>query len=205
MKTMTVSGKTVDEAIQIGLKDWAVPEDRVKVRVIEEPVKGFFGLIGSKDATVELTLIPDALEEAEAFLSKVLTKMNLDITIEKEQHEEHAILNMIGGELGIVIGRRGQTLDALQYLVNIVANRRAEAHYRIILDAENFRQRRKETLENLALRLAKKVIRSGKETVLEPMSPADRKVIHMKLQNDDRVVTYSRGTEPNRRIVIDTK
>lgn len=205
MKTMTVSGKTVDEAIQIGLKDWAVPEDRVKVRVIEEPVKGFFGLIGSKDATVELTLIPDALEEAEAFLSKVLTKMNLDITIEKEQHEEHAILNMVGGELGIVIGRRGQTLDALQYLVNIVANRRAEAHYRIILDAENFRQRRKETLENLALRLAKKVIRSGKETVLEPMSPADRKVIHMKLQNDDRVVTYSRGTEPNRRIVIDTK
>lgn len=205
MKTMTVSGKTVDEAIQIGLKDWAVPEDCVKVRVIEEPVKGFFGLIGSKDATVELTLIPDALEEAEAFLSKVLTKMNLDITIEKEQHEEHAILNMVGGELGIVIGRRGQTLDALQYLVNIVANRRAEAHYRIILDAENFRQRRKETLENLALRLAKKVIRSGKETVLEPMSPADRKVIHMKLQNDDRVVTYSRGTEPNRRIVIDTK
>src|SRR5690606_5428910 len=139
MKKMTVSGKTVDEAIQIGLKEWNVPESRVKVRVIEEPVKGLFGLIGSKDAKVELELIPDAIEEAEAFLSKVLEKMNLDVTIEKKQDEQYTTLNMIGKELGIVIGRRGQTLDALQYLVNIVANRHTNEYVRIILDAENFR------------------------------------------------------------------
>lgn len=172
MKTLRVSGKTVEEAVQHGLKQWNVPEERVKVRVIEEPVKGLFGIIGSREAVVELELIPDALEEARRFLSDVLQEMGLNVDIELQKvKDDYTLLNMNGSDLGIVIGRRGQTLDALQYLVNVVANRHADKHVRIVLDAEDFRKRRKETLENLALRLARKVVRTGREVVLEPMSP----------------------------------
>lgn len=111
-------------------------------------------------------------------------------------------LHLYGADLGILIGRRGQTLDALQYLMNIVANRYSSTHMRIVLDAENFRERRKKTLEELADRLAERVIRTKKEVILEPMSPHERKVIHAQLQDHAKVRTFSRGEEPNRRVVI---
>lgn len=205
MRKLTVTGKTVEEAVKSGLAELDVPEDRVKVSVIEEPVKGLFGLIGSRDAKVELELVPDALEEAERFLQDVLSNMGLQASIEVREAKDRTIFDIKGSELGIVIGRRGQTLDALQYLVNVVANRYSDEHVRVVLDAENFRKRRRETLENLAIRLAKRVSRTGQEIVLEPMSPLDRKVIHSVLQNHAKVITYSKGQEPNRRVVIDLR
>ncbi|MEF3305297.1 RNA-binding cell elongation regulator Jag/EloR [Paenibacillus sp. GYB003] len=202
MKTIVVTGKTIEDAVKSGLAQWGVPEQRVKVKVLEQPSKGLFGLIGAKEAKVELELIPDALEEAVKFLEDVFRTMDIQVNIDREQTDDGVQFNLNGKELGILIGRRGQTLDSLQYLVNIVANRYADSHVRIVLDAENFRKRRRQTLEELSNRLAMRVVRTGKEVVLEPMSPQERKVIHSKLQNHPEVKTFSKGEEPNRRVVI---
>ncbi|MCY9657707.1 RNA-binding cell elongation regulator Jag/EloR [Paenibacillus chondroitinus] len=205
MKKIVVTGKTIEIAVKAGLSQWQVSEDRVKIHILEQPSRGLFGFIGSKEAKVELELIPDPLEEAIAFLQDMFEAMKISITIDTSKDREGYQLNMSGSELGILIGKRGQTLDALQYLVNIVANRYANSHFRIILDAENFRDRRKKTLEELALRLANRVIKSKKEVILEPMNSQERKIIHAELQGHPVVKTYSKGEEPNRRVVIAVK
>lgn len=203
MKKIVASGKTIDDAVRNGLTQLQVTEDRVKKVVLEHPTKGLFGLFGAKEAKVELELIPDATEEAEKFLLEIAGTMGLQVSIDRKQTREGTRLAVTGsGDLGMLIGRRGQTLDALQYLVNIVANRYSDSHLRIVLDAEDFRERRRKTLEELSERLAGRVIRTKKEVVLEPMSPHERKVIHSQLQNHPRVKTYSKGDEPNRRVVI---
>jgi len=201
-KTLIVTGKTVEEAVKSGLAQWNVPENRVKVQVLEQASKGLFGIFGTKEAKVQLELIPDAIEEAIRFLEDVCSTMQVNVKIERDVSREGIQLNLTGAELGILIGRRGQTLDSLQYLVNIVANRYSDKHMRIVLDAEQFRDRRKKTLEELSSRLANRVIRTKKDVVLEPMSPADRKIIHSQLQDHPSVRTYSKGDEPNRRVVI---
>lgn len=206
MKKIVASGKTVDDAVRNGLTQLQVTVDRVKTVVLEQPSKGFFGLFGAKEAKVELELIPDPTMEAEQFLREVAGTMGLQVIIDRKQTREGIHLAVSGsGDLGMLIGRRGQTLDALQYLVNIVANRYSDSHLRIVLDAEDFRERRRKTLEDLSERLAGRVIRTRKEVVLEPMSPHERKVIHSQLQNHPKVKTFSKGDEPNRRVVIALK
>lgn len=203
MKKITASGKTVEEAVKNGLVQLKVSEERVRVLVLEQPSKGLFGILGSKDAKVELELIPDPLEETVVFLQDVFASMDIQVQIDPvKDGKDSIILNLSGPELGILIGRRGQTLDALQFLTNIVANRQSDSHLRIILDAENFRERRRKTLEELSYRLAGRVVKSKKDVVLEPMSPQERKVIHTYLQDHPKVRTYSKGDEPNRRVVI---
>lgn len=202
MKKLVVAGKTIEDALKSGLAQWNTTEDRVKIQVLEQPSKGFFGLIGNKDAKVELEWIPDPIEEATAFLIDVFRTMHIEASIDSQETHDGTRMNVSGKELGILIGRRGQTLDSLQYLTNIVANRYSTSHVRIVLDAESFRDRRKQTLEELSDRLAKRVIRTRKEVVLEPMSPQERKVIHSQLQNHPNVKTYSKGEDPNRRVVI---
>ncbi|MFD2672212.1 RNA-binding cell elongation regulator Jag/EloR [Marinicrinis sediminis] len=205
MKKMTVSGKTVEDAVQAGLAEWKVSSDRVEVEVLEQPSKGLFGLLGAKEAKVALTLIPDPIEEAMSFLKELIDAASIDITVEQEERDGQTVLHMHGPELGILIGRRGHTLDSVQYLVNIVANRYSDKHLRIVVDAEHFRQRRVKTLEELSKRLAQKVIRSGKEVMLEPMNALERRIIHTQLQEHDQVKTFSKGEEPNRRVVITLK
>jgi spoIIIJ-associated protein len=205
MKVITVYGKTVEDAVRSGLDELGVSEDRVKVNVIEHPVKGLFGLIGTKEAKVELTLIPDPVEEATRLLEAVTEAMDLQAEITRSDEEDHVLLSLQGSDMGMVIGRRGQTLDALQYLLNVAANRHSRKHVRIVVDAEQFRARRKQTLEDLANRLASRVSRGQKEIVLEPMTPQERKIIHSYLQDHPKVKTYSKGEEPNRRVVIALK
>lgn len=205
MKKITVTGKSIEDAVKAGLEQLKATEDQVEIHIIDHPSKGLFGLIGAKDAKVELELTKSALEETIQFLSHIFQLMDLDVTIEKQEENEGVILNLSGSELGILIGRRGQTLDALQYLTNIVANRHSDTHLRLILDAENFRSRRKKTLEQLALRLADRVTKTGKEVILEPMSALERKVIHSFLQEHPKVKTYSKGVEPSRRVVIELR
>ncbi|NHN32276.1 RNA-binding cell elongation regulator Jag/EloR [Paenibacillus agricola] len=202
MKKLLVTGKSIEEAVKNGLRQWNTTEDRVKIHVLEQPSRGLFGFIGTRDAKVELELIPDAVEETIYFLQDVFRTMRLEVRIEKKIDKENMELHLYGSDLGMLIGRRGQTLDALQYLMNIVANRYSTTHMRIVLDAENFRERRQKTLEELADRLAERVIRTKKEVILEPMSPQERKVIHAQLQEHPKVRTFSRGEEPNRRVVI---
>src|SRR5690606_21830500 len=165
----------------------------VRVTVLEQPAKGLFGLIGAQEAKVELELIPDAAEEAERFLREVAEAMRISVGITRQEADGVICFNVTGADLGIVIGRRGQTLDALQYLVNLVASRRCGRHLPIILDAEQFRERRRQTLESLSDRMANRVARTRREIVLEPMSSQERKIIHLRLQNHPLVRTYSQG------------
>ncbi|MFD2615263.1 RNA-binding cell elongation regulator Jag/EloR [Paenibacillus gansuensis] len=204
---MVSTGKTIDDAVRAGLSELNVSEDRVEILVLEQPTKGFLGF-GSKPAKVELTLLPepvDPVEEAMNYLLQITRSMNLEVSLERHNSRDGILINLVGRELGILIGRRGQTLDSLQYLVNIVGNRYSTSHLRIHLDAENFRERRKQTLEELSERLAGRVLKTRKEVVLEPMSSQERKVIHARLQNHPKVKTYSKGDEPNRRVVIAMK
>lgn len=205
MKTLLASGKTIEDAVRNGLAQLGVLEDRVNVKVLEQPSKGLFGLIGTREAKVQLELLPDGVEEAIKFLQEASAAMELTVTVERVDENDAVQLNISGSDLGILIGRRGQTLDSLQYLANIVANRHSDHHLRIVLDAEQFRERRRQTLEALSERMAMRVVRTRKEIMLEPMTSQERKIIHARLQGNPNVKTYSQGDEPNRRIVIALK
>ncbi len=144
------------------------------------------------------------LEKAEAFLQQIFKSMHLEVNIEREKREEAFILNMSGDDLGILIGKHGQTLDSLQYLTNLAANHGlTEKRIHIVLDVEHYRNRREETLRRLASRLADKALRTRQRIMLEPMNRHERKIIHMALQENRRVSTYSAGEEPYRKVVIE--
>ena len=217
MKTLIVVAKTIEDAISDGLNQLGVNRDQVVVEILEQPSKGLFGF-GGKDAKVELTVKQVVLlaekkkvkapvssvvyDEAKTFLLDALQAMGLEASIDVHDEGDQVRFDVKGPSLSQMIGRRGQTLDALQYLTNLVANKYDHGHARIVLDAENYRARRQKTLEQLAQRLASNVVKSQNEVVLEPMSPAERKIIHAYLQEHPKVTTYSTGEEPNRRIVI---
>lgn len=202
MKKITVKGKTVEEAIQRALTELNVTIDRVEVKVIEEAKKGFLG-IGSRLAVVEVTQFPDPVEEAIVYLKNVIENMGISVTIlEKERNEDGVVLELVSDKVAILIGKRGQTLNALEYLTNIAANRNAKTHQRIFLDAENYRERRTQTLIQLAERQAEKAIKLKRNIALEPMPAKDRKIIHTALQNKEGVTTNSKGEGIYRHVVI---
>jgi spoIIIJ-associated protein len=205
VKKVVATAKTIDDAVQKALLELGVPREKASVRVLEEPSRGLFGLIGTKDAKVEVEFQFDPVAQGRDFLQDVLSNMKVEAKVEQRTNEEGVLFDIQGTNLGIIIGRRGQTIDSLQYLVNVVANRHADKHVRITLDAENYRLRRKETLEQLADRVAKKALSTRRDVRLEPMSAAERKIIHAFLQKRSDVVTFSEGDEPNRYIVIAPK
>ncbi|WP_110954564.1 RNA-binding cell elongation regulator Jag/EloR [Anaerosinus massiliensis] len=201
------TGKTIEEALAAALMEFNVSEDRVAYEVIDMPSKGFLGLIGSKPAKIKVSLkkLPP-VEIAIQFLEDLFKSMKIAVLIKKIENENGYVFDLQGEDLGILIGKHGQTLDALQYLTNLAANQdMSEAKVRIILDVENYRKRRQETLCRLANRLADKVKRFGDKIVLEPMSRHERKVIHTALQEDPKILTYSDGEEPYRKVVITLK
>ncbi|KHM51867.1 spoIIIJ-associated protein [Anaerovibrio lipolyticus DSM 3074] len=201
------TGKTVDEAKQAALSELGVDPALVEFVEVVEPTKGFLGLLGGKPARVKAVVRElSPIEKAEKFLSDIFKAMKLDIEIEKSESEDGTIFNLIGDNLGILIGKHGQTLDSLQYLSNLAANRGlTDNKVRVIIDIENYRSRREDTLRRLAMRLADKVRRTGERIVLEPMNRHERKIIHMALQDNYRVSTYSSGDEPYRKVVIELK
>lgn len=216
MTTLEKVGKTVEEAIDLAAAELGVVRDQLDVEVLEEPSKGLFGLLGGKPAKIRATVKKveqvkpegpkvDPVAVAREFLDNIFRTMKLDVKVEKLTQAENVTLNLRGDDLGILIGKHGQTLDALQYLTNLAAHRDADERIRIVLDVEDYRKRRAETLSRLALRLADKVKSRSEKVVLEPMSPSERKVIHMTLQDDNRVTTYSEGEEPFRKVVIAPK
>lgn len=201
------TGKTVDEAKQAALSELGVDPALVEFVEVVEPTKGFLGLLGGKPARVKAVVRElSPIEKAEKFLSDIFKAMKLDIEIEKSESEDGTVFNLIGDNLGILIGKHGQTLDSLQYLSNLAANRGlTDNKVRVIIDIENYRSRREDTLRRLAMRLADKVRRTGERIVLEPMNRHERKIIHMALQDNYRVSTYSSGDEPYRKVVIELK
>ena len=208
LKSVEKTAKTMEEALASALEELGVSEDRVTVEILEEPSKGLFGFIGGKPARILVNVRPlDALTVGKQFLSDLFQAMHIAVELEVAVPEEEGpvAVNLRGEDLGILIGKHGQTLDSLQYLTNLVANKNSAERIRIMIDIEDYRERRAHTLTRLALRLAEKVKRSGDRVVLEPMNPHERKIIHMALQNDNRVNTLSEGEDPYRRVAIELK
>lgn len=250
-------GTTIEEAVKLALVDLKLTREEVKVTVLEEPTKGFFG-IGSKLAKVrvekiieekpskkieekapekvvtkkqepikqeEKIVIPKVQKKEETlvirerpsnlvevkehtaltFLTEVTQKMGLTLSLKAFQNEGNIYIDIEGKDSGTIIGKRGQTLDAIQYLTSLIVNKDKEKYIRVVVDAENYRQKREKTLEQLANRLGDKVVRTKKSVRLEPMNPYERKVIHATLQSKAGIITRSEGEEPYRRVIIELK
>ncbi|HWQ71357.1 MAG TPA: RNA-binding cell elongation regulator Jag/EloR [Desulfitobacteriaceae bacterium] len=206
MKEIESTGKTVDDAISVGLRELGVERDRVKIEILEMPVKkGIFGILGTSLARVKVSYEDNPGNLACEFIKEICRCMNVEADFQVNQRNEHWYVDITGTELGILIGRRGDTLEALQYLTNLAVARKLSERVRIIVDVESYRQRREETLIRLAQRLADKVKRTGARVVLEPMNPHERRIIHTALQEDIRILTFSEGEDLNRKVVISLK
>ena len=207
MKSVKIKAKTVDEAVAQALEELDTAAENAEINVIDEGSKGLLGFIGAKDAVVEVKKIFNPVEEGKVFLKQLLDKAKINVDVEvvqKETDDEQVLYNLMGQkELGLVIGHRGETLDALQYLTSIYINKEVDEYYRVLLDAEGYRDRRRKTLERLAQRLADKAEKKQRKVVLEPMPPHERRIIHITLKENNNVKSYSEGEEPYRKVMIE--
>lgn len=206
MDYIEISAKTVDDAITEAIIKLGTTHDKIEYEVIEKGSAGFLG-INRKDAVIRARKKNDTNDNIRDFLESVFKAMGLTVTIQIEKEEDSNVVNvnLKGDDMGVLIGKRGQTLDSLQYLVSLVVNKESEEYIHVKVDTENYRQRRKETLENLAKNIAYKVKRTKRSVSLEPMNPYERRIIHSALQNDKYVTTHSEGEEPFRRVVVTLK
>jgi len=197
-------GNTVEDATAEALKKLNATADMVNITVLEEGSKGFLG-IGARPAKVSVELKPSPAESVKNFLREVTLAMGLTVEIEANQKDKHLYVNLTGENMGILIGKRGQTLDALQYITNLAVGRHGESQLSVVIDTENYRRRRRDTLEGLARTISRKVRDKRQNVKLEPMTRFERHVIHTILQNDKHVKTFSEGNEPYRHVVIAPK
>ena len=209
MEYIEISAKTVNDAITEACRKLGVTSDKLEYEVMEEGSTGFLG-IGAKPAVIKAGVKCEKLScdmVAKRFLNDVFAAMNLTVVIDVkfDEADKSMDIDLSGDEMGVLIGKRGQTLDSLQYLVSLVVNKESEDYIRVKVDTENYRQRRKETLENLAKNIAYKVKRTKRAVSLEPMNPYERRIIHSALQGDRYVTTHSEGEEPFRRVVVTLK
>lgn len=224
MRQVTATGQTVDDAVQSALEQLNTSRDHVNVEIIDEGKKGLFGIFGTKRAIVKVTLgmakepnqveesdntsIDDHKEErdyileAKNFLIEIADKMEAPIDVKVKRNGKEVEFDLSGEKIALLIGKRGQTLNSLQYLTHLVVNRQTNQYYTVVVDAENYRERRKETLTQLAGRLAIKAVKTKKSVALEPMPSYERKIIHTALQNRTDITTHSDGMEPHRHVVI---
>ena len=208
MKFVVKTSKTVEDAVKEALDELNVTKEEVEIEIIEEASKGLFGILGAKESKVKVTLINDPEEIADKFLDGILRGMGIvalhDIKLENDML--YVDINSISStDMGILIGKRGNTLDSIQYLLSLVVNKNREKYLKVVLDSEGYRQKREETLIKLAKKMAEKATYSKRPVKLEPMNPYERRIIHSALQNFDGVNTYSEGNEPYRRVVIISK
>ncbi len=201
------TAKTVDEAIEIVLSQYNVTRDDIKVTVVDEGKKGFLG-IGTKEAKIIVEIKEESekkQERALEFVKSVVEKMGLNAEIDIKEEDGTLFVNIESPDVGVVIGRRGETLDSLQYLTGLVVNKDSAQWTRVILDASGYRKRREESLVDLAKKKAQRVKHAKRKLSLEPMNPQERRIIHTALQDDPQVTTFSEGEEPYRRVVIALK
>lgn len=206
MEYIEVSAKTVSDAITEACQKLGVTSDKLDYQVIEEGSNGFLG-IGSKPAVIKAAVKCSLEDNVKTFLNDVFAAMKLEVVVDLKYNKEERTMDidLSGDEMGVLIGKRGQTLDSLQYLVSLVVNKDVEDYIRVKVDTEDYRKRRKETLENLAKNIAYKVKRTKRAVFLEPMNPYERRIIHSALQGDKYVTTHSEGDEPFRRVVVTLK
>ena len=206
MSYMEFKGKTVEEAVTAASVELGITIDELEYEVVDKGSAGFLGL-GAKPAIIKAKKAEKAMnivDKTKAHLQNLFKAMDIEaeITIDYDETDNNMNIGLEGPEMGILIGKRGQTLDALQYLVSLFVNKESENYIRVKLDTENYRARRKDTLENLAKNIAFKVKRSRRSVTLEPMNPYERRIIHSALQNDKYVATKSEGEEPYRKVVV---
>lgn len=203
MEFVEFKGKTKDEALMQASVELGVPSTDLEYEVVSEETKGFLG-IGSKPCIIKARKKKTFIDDIREYLESLFKAMYIETEIQMEFDETENVLsiNLEGPEMGILIGKRGQTLDALQYIISLAVNKKSESYIRVKLDTENYRARRKETLENLAKNIAFKVKRSKRSFALEPMNPYERRIIHATLQNDKYVSTRSEGEEPYRKVIV---
>lgn len=203
MDFIEISARTVDDAITQAMIQLETTSDKLEYEIIEKGTTGFLGF-ARKDALIRARKKNDVIDNINSFLGKVFDAMELKVELEISQDEEANVINieLKGDEMGVLIGKRGQTLDSLQYLTNLVVNKNAEKFVKVKIDTEDYRKRRRETLENLAKNIAAKVKRTKHSVALEPMNPFERRVIHSTLQNDKMIKTHSEGDEPFRHVVV---
>ena len=206
MEYIEISAKTVSDAITEACQKLSVTSDKLEYEIIDEGSAGFLGL-GAKPAVIKACVKCSVEDNAKNFLKEVFEAMDLTVvvTVKYDEEEKSMDIDLSGDEMGVLIGKRGQTLDSLQYLVSLVVNKDAEDYIKVKVDTEDYRQRRKDTLENLAKNIAYKVKRTKRSVSLERMNPYERRIIHSALQNDKYVTTHSEGEEPFRRVVVTLK
>ena len=206
MDFIEVSSKSLEDAITEACQKLSVTSDKLEYEVVDEGSNGFLG-IGSKPTVIKARVKGSLTDIAKDFLKEVFAAMNLTVVVDVkyDENEKAMDINLSGDEMGVLIGKRGQTLDSLQYLVSLVINKGSEDYIRVKLDTEDYRARRKDTLENLAKNISYKVKRTKRPVSLEPMNPYERRIIHSALQNDKYVTTHSEGEEPFRRVIVSLK
>ncbi len=204
MEFVEFKGKTLDEALMQASVELGCASTDLEYHVVSEGSSGFLGLIGSKPFVISARKKKTFVDDVREYLETLFKAMDIQADIKIEFNEENSLLDIDveGPEMGILIGKRGQTLDALQYLISLAVNKKSDSYIRVKLDTENYRARRKETLENLAKNIAFKVKRTKRSFALEPMNPYERRIIHATLQNDKYVATRSEGEEPYRKVIV---
>ncbi|MGE7119353.1 RNA-binding cell elongation regulator Jag/EloR [Peribacillus sp. NPDC097264] len=202
MKKITATGQSVEEAVNSALAQLNSTRDRVEIEIEDEGKKGFLGLFGARQAIVHVTLPADPVEESLKFLQDITQKMGVKSEIRVQRQGKNVTFHLSGEKIALLIGKRGQTLNSLQYLTQLVANRYSKQFLNVIVDAEDYRNRRTDTLIQLAERMANKSLKTGKTVALEPMPSYERKVIHKALLHYPKIKTTSNGTEPYRHLVI---
>ena len=207
MEYIEVSAKTVEDALTDASVQLGITSDQLEYEIVEKGSNGFLGLIGSKNATIRVKVKSSVEDEVKEFLTSVFNAMKMQVEIEINKNEDERFLDveLKGDDMGVLIGKRGQTLDSLQYLTSLAINKHSDVYYKVKLDTEDYRKRRRDTLENLARNIAYKVKRTKRPVSLEPMNPFERRVIHSALQNDRYVTTHSEGEEPYRHVVVTLK
>lgn len=195
------TAKTVEEAKALAAAEFGVPEEKISFETVEEPKKGFLG-IGASEAKITAEYNMSKSEVAADYIKGILKGMNIDADVTVDEGEDGAVINIEGETTGAVIGRRGETLDAVQYLASMCANRGDREYYRISVDCCGYREKRKATLEDLAVKVSKSVIKTGRTSTLEPMNPYERRIIHSAVSEIEGVTSKSIGEEPFRRVVI---
>jgi len=194
-------GSTVEEAIKVALSELGVDRADAKVEILEEESKGFFGRLGAGRARVRVSVIDKGVQTIESLIKEIMEHLGVDGDVAIHETDDAIKIDITGGELGLLIGKRGETLSAIQTIAN-VALRKAGAEKKLLVDIENYRQRRAESLEEMAKQAAEKVVRTGRVVVLRPMNAYDRRMIHLALQDNDKVFTESQGEEPDRLVKI---
>ena len=208
MKYIIKSAKTVEEAIEKALLELGLEREQVEIEILDEGNKGFLGFLGAKDAQIKATEIKNLENMSREFLGKIIESMDLEASIDIKHEDNKLMVDIVGidpDDKGIIIGKRGNTLDAIQYLLSIFINKDEDEYTRVTIDIEGYREKRENTLIRLAQRMAQKAIASKIKVKLEPMNPYERRIIHFTLQDYKEITTYSEGKDPFRRVVIQLK